>query len=197
MFELKPVVEAPMETSPFWCPLPQRPWESLVVLGGSSTDEEVGLVLLQLATYNCHEKTSPLSPGELMKETSLVLPGGLLARADGRSVAPSCCSGLENWTEWQVALSDGSSPWMGHDPSPWLEVQDDYFYLWPDTELPADERDTLAIRFSRSELHEQLSLVAKELVAFTRRVREVVAYAVPDHSHGVAMAFERSFLGRR
>jgi hypothetical protein len=194
MLVLKPVVEAPRESLPFWCPLPAMPWPSYVELVENSTEEEVGLVLLQLATYNRREQGPLLSATDLARAESLVLPGGLAVSKEGRTVVPSCCCGLEDWPEWHMAVSDGSSPWMGHDPSPWLQVQGDNFYLWPDEALPQEERDLHAIAFTKAELQEQLSVVSRELAGFAARLREVLERHSPSHAHEVAAAFARTFV---
>jgi hypothetical protein len=43
----------------------------------------------------------------------------------GRSrtvIGPSCCCGLEGWKAWLDILTTGQSPWMGHDPAPFVEL---------------------------------------------------------------------------
>jgi hypothetical protein len=193
MLALTPIVETPRESLPFWCALPPKPWPSFVELSRLSTDGEVGLVLLQLATYNRQGHGTPLSPADLAKAESLVLPGGLKASANARTVLPSCCSGLEDWTEWRIAAVNGSSPWMGHDPSPWLEKQEGFFYLWPD-EAPLEQRDQLSIRFTQAELEEQLRLVSEMLLGFHARLREVLTAFTPTNSDALASMFERTFV---
>jgi hypothetical protein len=151
------------------------------------------LVLLQLATYNRKGNGAPLSPSELAAAQSLVLPGGLKASVGARSILPSCCCGLEDWTEWRLAATHGTSPWMGHDPSPWLEKQQDFFYLWPD-EAPLERRQELAIQFTKHELHEQLGIVSDMLLGFLARLREALATFAPAEADSLVAMFDRTFV---
>lgn len=196
-FVLRPVVEAPRGSpAAFWCPLPPKPWPDVVELSGSSTDDEVALVLLQLATYNRKGEGAPLQPAELLAAEALVLPGGLQASDGARVIGPSCCCGLEGWTEWWLAIDDGSSPWLGHDPSPWLERQDDRFHLWPDEATPERAADS-PIRFTTAELQAQLEQVPATLQGFLARLREVLHACAPAEADALAAVYARTFVRSR
>jgi hypothetical protein len=57
-----------------------------------------------------------------MAEPTWILPGGLRVRdVSGRTIAPSCCCGLEDWREWLEFLRTGKSPFLGHDPAQGIE----------------------------------------------------------------------------
>lgn len=192
-FVLRPVVEAPRTPQAFWCPLPPEPWPDFVELSSSATHAEVALVLLQLATYNRKGAGAPLQPAELLAAEALVLPGGLMAGDGEQVIAPSCCCGLEGWAEWWLAIDDGSSPWLGHDPSPWLERQDDRFRLWPDEVTPERAADT-PIRFTTAELQAQLERVPATLEGFLPRLREVLIACAPAEADALATVFARTFV---
>lgn len=194
-FVLRPVVASPPEPSAFWCPLPPKPWPDFIELSGSSTDGEVALVLLQLATYNRGRQLVPLQPAELVSAESLVLPGGLQATNGTQVISPSCCCGLEGWPEWRYALEDGTSPWMGHDPFPWLEQQEGQFQLWPD-EITPERPPGTPIRFTQAELEAQLSGVPGMLGGFLARVREVLLACAPADAEVLAARFDRTFVRR-
>jgi len=66
---------------------------------------------------------------ELPPDATRVLAGGLLAQKGTFEIEPSCCCGLEGWREWYWLLDGHGSPWLGHDPSPWVDTQNDHFVL--------------------------------------------------------------------
>lgn len=54
------------------------------------------------------------------------MSGGVAFFADqDTKIVPSCCCGLEAWTEVYHAVREKSSPWLGHDPSPGIAYQGD------------------------------------------------------------------------
>ncbi|MFI0217065.1 hypothetical protein [Streptomyces lydicus] len=59
----------------------------------------------------------------LLQQEKLIAPGGLRLREIDIDVTvrPGCCCGLEDWRDW-LGLLEGDVPWLGHDPSPAIEV---------------------------------------------------------------------------
>jgi hypothetical protein len=124
--QMQAVIEAPYYEGEFLCPweVPEvRPF-SLIRLWGEMTYPEIGLVFAQLAQYNQIKLSSDKQVvlKQILKAKSLVLPGGIQVVCTGQdTISPSCCCGLETWREWIDFLKTGQSPWLGHDPSPWVE----------------------------------------------------------------------------
>ncbi|WRZ88123.1 hypothetical protein OHB54_03095 [Streptomyces sp. NBC_01007] len=137
-------VHAVLETSdttdfPLWPVADLPPWR-FMALSGRMSPLEVGTALATLADYNSRagDDDRPVTDaGEairrLLRVDRVVAPGGLRVH-DTRTdvtVTPGCCCGLEDWRAW-LDVADGDSPWLGHDPSPWLEHADGVVRLWPD-----------------------------------------------------------------
>ncbi|MBA0053287.1 hypothetical protein E0L36_21140 [Streptomyces sp. AJS327] len=88
--------------------------------------------------------------GQLTRVEHLLIPGGLRLRdpATGRTITPGCCSGLEDWPEW-TELFDGEVPWLGHDPTPQVELRGTTAYFWPDARRTPSTGDGDADRADR------------------------------------------------
>lgn len=132
--ELYAVVETgwTFETEPPWAFRPHE-WGYLRLAGIDAAD--LGYVVALLASYN------NISFGASAEETlaniavhedDLVLPGGAdIVVAEG-VIHPGCCSGLEEWSEWEEVRGGASGPFLGHDPGPWVERLDDGVRVWSD-----------------------------------------------------------------
>jgi hypothetical protein len=153
---------APWPTTPL-------PADRFIRLSGATIEQEVGAVAWQLILYNHLSADEPLRAASTAK--NLVLPGGLAVEGDeSLLIAPSCCAGLETWREWSSVPQEGGSPWMGHDPSPWIEDKGDILRVWADGGLTAVRQDDSHVDFLRSELAFQLRRVEGDLQAFLARL---------------------------
>jgi len=173
--ELHPVVEAPwFEGVPPW------PWPiadckpfSFIRLSGDMTDLEVGSVMAQFVGCNDAE-SEPTVAGLLTAEIereAVSLSSGIQVSGSGREINPSCCSGLEEWREWFECLTSGRSPWMGHDPTPWIERAGNIVRVWSDGGYNLTPKaDAFAIEFERDRFVAELKRVEQELRAFLLRV---------------------------
>ena len=170
--ELHPVVEAPwFEGVPPW------PWSiadckpfSFIRLSGDMTELEVGSVMAQLVGEESEPTIAGLVAAEIERE-ALSLRGGIQVSGRGQEINPSCCCGLEEWREWLACLTSGKSPWMGHDPTPWIEWAGDIVRVWSDGGYDlAPALDAFAIELRRERLVAELGRVEQELQAFLLRV---------------------------
>ena len=130
--------------------------------------QDIGLVFAQLVQYNRLELAGDIQEvlKRVLEANSLVLPGGIQAICEGnKSIDPSCCCGLETWREWIDFLETGQSPWLGHDPSPWLDVQGDLIRIWSDGGLESVS-DAFYIDVSKSHFKQALGLLERDLQAF-------------------------------
>jgi len=132
---LQAVVEAPFyEDAPLfpWAIANHKPF-SPISLHGDMTHEEVGLIFSQLVNYNGLESQGNVNKvlHQVLESEALILPGGIQAKKGAAQViSPSCCCGLESWRDWWDFLKTGQSPWLGHDPSPWIEIADGVIRVW-------------------------------------------------------------------
>ncbi|MDD2338464.1 MAG: hypothetical protein PHD01_18065 [Geobacteraceae bacterium] len=69
----------------------------------------------------------------LKAKEDLALNGGLRITKEGKTIDPSCCADFQDWREWELLQAgDIDSLWLGHDPSPWVEVMGDEVIIWSD-----------------------------------------------------------------
>lgn len=169
LLQMQAVIEAPYYEGEFLCPWQVAEFKpfSMLRLHGETTYSETGLVFAQLAKYNQIElaidKQGVLE--QILKAENLVLPGGIRLVSEEKVISPSCCCGLETWREWINFLKTGESPWLGHDPSPWIESQGDIVRVWSDGGIEPTT-DAFHIDISRSRFQRALTLVERELQAF-------------------------------
>ena len=187
--QLYAVIECPMEAPAFVGHVGPRPWPGFVRLSGWSPDHEVALVVAQLARYG-HGGGGPTSIEGLVADFPHVVPGGLAAVDGPEAVHPSCCCGLESWRDWYQLLNDGQSPWLGHDPSPWVEKRNEQFLVWPDGGLgEAAVGELHPIRFSKHALATSLAAAERDLGAFAGRLRDWASVLAPAYAQALIDGF--------
>lgn len=160
----------------------------LLALSGLMTQAEVGTALAVLVSYH------PLAGEDVLKESGAALrqlleadavlaPGGLRLRhpASGSTLEPGCCCGLEDWRDW-LDLTHGDTPWLGHDPAPYVEHRPDSVWLWPQGNAATPH--PLAVR--TDELPALLEGVRQDLAGFLRLVAQWVTTERAEP--GLAMA---------
>ena len=195
--KLEAVVESPERRISTWVPLPDLPgYPEMIRLSSSSSEAEVAAVVAQLTVYGGTDKT-PLTMEQLVNEPVRILPGGLQAVSGETVIAPSCCCGLETWREWIDLLKGGGSPWLGHDPAPWVEKLKGSFVVHSDGGLGEDGGPVTGvvtqISFSRSELEAAVELVQTDLAGFLMRLEDWARGHKPDFTRAFVSAFDRWF----
>lgn len=196
MARLYPVLEISGAPVPFWLPLVDGPAPQFVELGANTPHGEVLLALSLLSTYGHDER--PASAAELADDFPTIAPGGLAASDGATTVHPSCCCGLEGWREWSTLLQGGASPWLGHDPSPWVERVGGEFVVWAEGGLGEAAVETGCVRFTRSELERGLADAASALEAFAGRLTAVLVDHRVAEAKRIGDAFREAFVvGRR
>jgi hypothetical protein len=169
-FQLQAVIEAPYLQEELVYPWDLQTPEPLswIRLSGETTDQEIGLFFAKLVQYN-HLDSSGESHtvlDRILNAESLILSGGLQATFEHQSIAPSCCCGLEDWREWQAFLTTGNSPWLGHDPMPWVEAKNGQISIWSDSDLGESIQQAFQIEVSRSTFRQALQNVEQDLQNF-------------------------------
>jgi hypothetical protein len=153
--------------------------------------------MLELARYNQRHDTPLRSPTELAQVERLVLPGGIAVIEGANEILPSCCSGLECWNEWQYFLETGSPPWMGHDPTPVVQMEQGHCVIWPDEDIASAE-EVIPIRFTQVELVEAMNTVEQSLFAFADRLEIFLVDRLRDDGQALIDTFRECFsLPRR
>ncbi len=153
-------------------------------------------MILVLGTYG-QGGTEPKSLRALASQPPDVAPGGIAASGGRTTIYPSCCCGLEDWRSWLALFEDGPSPWLGHDPAPWVERSGDGFTIWADGGLgEPDSGPPERIVVPRSTLARELATIEATLNAFSARLGDVLSER-GDVASATAIAtwFRRTFVG--
>jgi hypothetical protein len=101
----------------------------------------------------------------------LYLSGSLQVCKGDSTISPGCCSYLRDWREWLAFLPTGNSPWLGHDPSPWLELIDDKIVrIWWDNESNKWGESNFWIDIDRELFKLELLKVQQDLTEFLVRL---------------------------
>jgi len=184
-----------LEPAATWVQVPlMRP--TLLRLSVDTPFEDVSLVVAQLCSYNSSgNENRSLNLTELLTSTHVVLPGGLAAVDDSRIIPPSCCSGLEEWHEWYRFLESGEQPWLGHDPSPWIETRGGKYLVWSDGGLGEPQPTTMFnIEFERSELAAALASAEADLLGFLQPLRNWAEIVDPNRGEDLVRCFSSWFI---
>ncbi|WP_392532746.1 hypothetical protein [Nostoc sp. C117] len=178
MISTNPCLEAVVETPWYegerlwaWSVADHKPFFH-IRLYGEITDEEVGLLFAQLVDYNNLEREGDAKEvlHRVIESETLILPGGLQVRSTADElIRPGCCCGLEEWREWVDFLTTRRSPWLGHNPSPWVEMVDGFVRIWSDGGVDSTT-DVFHLDFEQSTFETELSKVQQDLSAFLVKI---------------------------
>ena len=151
------------------------PWEIAEITGSDCirlsaemSQPEIGLFFAQLVRYNRIDfsESQEAILKEILAADGLALAGGIQAIFEEQVISPSCCCGLEGWREWQDFLKTNKTPWLGHDPSPWIEQVDDVIRIWSDGGLGDSMKDAFKIEVNRPAFERELQAVERDLLGF-------------------------------
>lgn len=161
-----------------------------VVLSGRMTRAEFDVVLVAIADYGSDddEEFGPEMLRALMDQEMITMAGGLRVTdtETGLSIEPGCCFGLECWRDWGRLL-DGEVPWLGHSPTPGVDVTGGVVRLWQDDE----RRDGPACEFPIADLPAHLEGVRQNLIGFLELVRKWAPYGMGEE---LAVKFDEHFV---
>eukprot|EP00112_Aurelia_sp_Birch-Aquarium-sp1_P008686 Seg19621.2 transcript_id=Seg19621.2/GoldUCD/mRNA.D3Y31 product="hypothetical protein" protein_id=Seg19621.2/GoldUCD/D3Y31 len=166
MLKITPVVEVPLEREDY-----QWPWR-ISSEYGSYIPIEIGCdismgTFFSTLLYGGDPTSVDDLITELREEDEFAVYGGFQISDGSVTIGPSCCCGLENWREWRELLNDGVSPWLGHDPTAWAELDEGYVVVWPD-----EGRAGACVRVSKSEYSEKLAVAEEQLCGFLKKLNE-------------------------
>jgi hypothetical protein len=192
--ELHAVVEVAIREEGLWVELPAKPWPHFARLCGSTSDSEIALVVAVASSHGRADQSSATSASALFDQFPQVLPGGIAVVTSERSVFPTCCCGLETWPEWAKIVETGTGPWMGHDPSPFVEIVDDEVLVWSDGGMGGKPLGEHPIVFSRSDFVHALERTIKDLDDFVPLLRRWLGLHAPDRAKGLTARFKSRFI---
>lgn len=186
--EFWPVAEAYI-TGPAAWPLWKDPGWSNVRLDHSTPFDQVGNVVLKLLGDQPAANLSVAAAVDrIISSANPTLSGGIEVTSPlGCAVQPGCCSGIEDRHGWYAFLETEESPWMGHDPSPWLERCAGGVRIWSDR-----EGDACSIELPLEHFVRGLDSVERRLLGFGRRLAEWS----PGEGERLAEWFLRAFKVR-
>ena len=187
MLTMTPVVAAPSRRLPFaWAKAdPAHAW---LALSGASEDADIALLVGILAHLNDVPPDATLVEAiDLLGEVEpFTIDGGLMIRAGDFVVEPGCCGVLSDWRGW-VDLAPGAlTPWMGHDPAPWVQTAPEVALIHADGGTENDRPvDGEHVRVSYAEIAEALAAAVGELEGFQGRLEDWLARHAPrDRAFG-------------
>jgi hypothetical protein len=96
---------------------------------------------------------------------------------------------LETWREWYDVAPGGSSPWLGHDPSPRVDCGADVAVMWADVDLD-DQSPSVSVPYA--EVDDARRSASDALVAFTGRLSDWLSKHAPQSSR-LARRFAEAF----
>lgn len=166
--QMTPVVGSFLHRKVRWIPNgPADPW---LVLSPDADDRTVTRILGVIAAYNdavgstLEGTLAKLEP--LARAGELAVSGGLRVRVGAFEILPSCCCGLEGWREWYEVKPGGQSPWLGHDPNPYVECGAETAVLWTDEA----RRGGVSLTVSFASIKAARALAAATLEGFVDRL---------------------------
>lgn len=164
----KPVIIEPYFDKPEWI-TDEVIREEFICLSSESNEQDVELFLILLFGYN-HiniEQSFLLSFNELLEQEGVAISGGIAFFEDeSKYILPSCCCGLEDFSEVIDTIKNKQSPWMGHDPAPGITYSNDQVRVWPDDPEIADSNVNKPILYSYKELIDSLEKTRNEMQGF-------------------------------
>lgn len=184
--QIEVVVETPWFEAPAPWPWPIAeiaPFTHLRVWSGM-TEPEIGTALAALVDHNHLDEAPPEDWfAALLECEEIAWPGGLRLSQGERTVRPGCCSGLEYASQWRRDLDAGTSPWMGHDPAPWIEFDQEARLVRQDGGLDRDRpQDPVDLRTTRTALDRALADAERDLRDFLDRARGwMVTHRIEAH----------------
>lgn len=191
-----PTIDAVVECLPWTrdvCPWTiAEPTDKFIRLYAATSFANVGRVVLQLA-MSCGVESFLSAEAVLqtiMAEPTWILPGGLRVRdVNGRTIAPSCCCGLEDWRAWLDFLNSGKSPFLGHDPAQGIEHVGDVIRIVSFS----SEGSESSIDLHPNDFVNQLQQVQSDLMQFLAVLKDWAVRTDPGQARDFVARFDEMF----
>lgn len=197
MIVIDPVLETYIVAGFTAWPTASQPAGHLLPLSGQLDPASVGTGIAVIASYGFPDSDDPSAPAliqHVISSECLIAPGGLRIRDTGTGVTVNrgCCCGLENWRDWQN-LPGEETPWLGHDPSPWIEHLGQNIRVWPDGGFRETCAGATPIEITTSQLPGLIDTAHRQLREFLDLIEPwAVALGQPG-ARELAPAIDRHF----
>ncbi len=176
------------------------PWEIsknglfYIRLFSGTSDAEIGSIMMSAFSPIIDEIVKETAAETLRafvgNEDRFVLSGGLLFKENNEiKVAPGCCGGLEDWTDWLDVVNGKVDIWTGHDPESFIEINDGKVKIWHDKREKATEKP---IEFTVEEMFKKLQHVEKDLKDFLFRLGQWTKFLAPELEKQVVNHFAKN-----
>ncbi|WP_321414289.1 hypothetical protein [uncultured Desulfobacter sp.] len=137
----------------------------LVELTENISEGKIGLLIGTLLEFNNSELDDNFLSA-LTQKDEISLCGGLRISKSGKFINPSCCSDFQDWREWELFLNgDINGVWLGHDPEPWVEMDNNEINIWSDLDKNPSK---FKISSTISEIEFSLKKVEIELLSVSK-----------------------------
>ncbi len=164
-----------------------------IELGPGCSLEDAARVVAIIASYGKDLPGSARQAADLIADSACpAVAGGLIARDGDFELVPGCCCGLESWRDWYGVRPGGHSPWLGHDPGPYLECGSERVTLWPDEPDTNRKVPMRSLTVSYPEFEAALAGAAERMAGFVPRLEDW-ALEADAWSEGLAEGFRKSF----
>ncbi|WP_406196988.1 hypothetical protein OH807_10990 [Kitasatospora sp. NBC_01560] len=126
----------------------------------------------------------------LLTAEDVIAPGGFRVTdtATGVTLLPGCCSGLEDWREWQQVLDGDGYVWLGHDPTASARREGAAVRLTPDEAVPGGP----VIELPVEELRRLVARAERDLAGFVALADVWAARHAPHHRALLTAALARA-----
>lgn len=164
------------------------------ILNGEMDSQALWSFLQELCNYGGYSDgtgnpdTPEIAIKTLLSRETEVVAGGIAVIAGDFRLYPSCCCGLEDWVEWRNIKKNGASPWLGHDPDPWIDTSGDRAILHNGMNTGKESIDV-----SYEELLVAVENASVALSQFLEKLRSWLKEIDPEHSEQLSMKVSEWF----
>ena len=137
------------------------------------------------------------SINSILRMDGAKLFGGLCAEDGDVCIGPNCCCGLEGWRDWYDILNDGSSPWLGHDPTPEVKIDGKQLRILSDDSLEPESPELEIISTDLATLREALLHAEIQLRAFSETIESFISTRAPSLAKKMRTWFLEKFVEER
>lgn len=109
--------------------------------------------------------------------------------AEARELCPQIAAALD-------VLYGGGTPWMGHDPSPLVEVLEGYVYVWSDGALGHKPESESPLTFTSDQFDHAVRRAANDIAGFVLPLLSWLEIHAPRSAKAIVQRFKDAFVNR-
>lgn len=139
-------------------------------------------IILKLSTGDLKLKSEGYNLIEELLKIEFDVVGGIriIDIENNKTILPGCCCGLRDWRDWLEFEKSGRPFWMGHDPSPGIEINESFYRIWSGY-IEGSEATEYYIDINKEQFHENLIKLERDLNDFLDKLKEwATIYAAND-----------------